>query len=114
MPFPFCFWMLLWGIKRLGWRMVKPMIGVMAIVLAINAGHYLRNLGIFGSPLGAPGGEVVGVFGVNYFISNVVKNLALHADIVRNLHLENFITPHHGSNLKSCVHYSQYYGCGCE
>ena len=104
--FPFCIWLLVWGIKRLGWRMVKPMAGVVAIVLAINAGHYLRNLGLFSSPLGAPGGEIVGIFGLNYFISNIVKNLALHADIVRNLHLENLITPTTGltSKVVSIIH----------
>ena len=91
--FPFCLWLLLWGIKRLGWQMVKPMVGIMAIVIAINAGHYLRNFGLFGSPLGSPGDETGAAFGIKYLISNVVRNLALHADIVRNLHLEGVITP---------------------
>ncbi|MEO0394608.1 MAG: glycosyltransferase family 39 protein [Cyanobacteria bacterium P01_A01_bin.137] len=91
--FPFCIWLLLWGIKRLGWQMVKPMVGIIAIVIAINAGHYLRNFGLFGSPLGSPGDETGAAFGIKYLISNVVRNLALHADIVRNLHLEGFITP---------------------
>ncbi|MEL6232249.1 MAG: glycosyltransferase family 39 protein [Cyanobacteria bacterium J06627_3] len=91
--FPFCIWLLLWGIKRLGWQMVKPMVGIIAIVIAINAGHYLRNFGLFGSPLGSPGDETGAAFGIKYLISNVVRNLALHADIVRNLHLEGVITP---------------------
>ena len=53
--FPFCIWLLLWGIKNLGLRMVKPMVGLLAIAIAINAGHYLRNFGLFGTPLGSPG-----------------------------------------------------------
>ncbi|MEA5466307.1 ArnT family glycosyltransferase [Leptothoe sp. PORK10 BA2] len=91
--FPFCLWLLLWGIQRLGWRMFKPMVGILAIVIAINAGHYLRNFGLFGSPLGSPGDETGAAVGLKYLISNVVRNLALHADIVRNLHLEGVITP---------------------
>lgn len=90
---PFCLWLLLWGVRRLGWRMVKPMLGVIAIVIAINGGHYLRNFLLFGSPLGSPGDETGAAFGLKYLISNVVRNLALHADIVRNLHLEGVITP---------------------
>ncbi|MEM6253588.1 MAG: glycosyltransferase family 39 protein [Cyanobacteria bacterium P01_D01_bin.156] len=90
--FPFCLWLLLWGIRHLGWRMIAPMVWVMGIVLFINGGHYLRNVLLFGSPLGVPD-ETGAAFGIRYLISNVSRNLALHADIVRNLHLEGFITP---------------------
>ncbi|MEM9807182.1 MAG: glycosyltransferase family 39 protein [Cyanobacteria bacterium P01_D01_bin.56] len=90
--FPFCLWLLIWGIRRLGWRIIQPMVGVVAIVIAINSGHYLRNFLLFGSPLGVPE-ETGAAFGIRYLISNVSRNLALHADIVRNLHLEGFITP---------------------
>ncbi len=91
--FPFCIWLLLWGMRRLGWGMVKPLVGIIAIVIAINAGHYLRNFGLFGTPLGSPGDETGAAFGLKYLISNVVRNLALHADIVRNLHLDSLLTP---------------------
>ncbi|NEZ54423.1 ArnT family glycosyltransferase [Adonisia turfae] len=99
--FPFCIWLLLWGIKNLGLRMVKPMIGLLAIAIAINAGHYLRNFGLFGTPLGSPGDETGAAFGLTYLISNVVRNLALHADIVRNLHLDSVITPTTGLTEKA-------------
>ncbi|NEP62240.1 MAG: 4-amino-4-deoxy-L-arabinose transferase [Symploca sp. SIO2G7] len=91
--FPFCIWLLVWGIRHLGWRMVKPVLWVVAIAIAINGGHYLRNFALFGSPLGLPGDETAAAFGPKYLISNVVRNLALHVDIVRNLHLQGVITP---------------------
>ncbi|MBT9312015.1 glycosyltransferase family 39 protein [Leptothoe kymatousa] len=90
--FPFCLWLLIWGVRHLGWRMVQPLAAVAAIVIAINGGHYLRNFFLFSSPLGVPD-ETGAAFGIRYLISNVSRNLALHADIVRNLHLEGFITP---------------------
>lgn len=91
--FPFCLWLLVWGIRRLGWGMIKPMLLLLTIAVSINAGHYLRNFGLFGSPLGIPSDETGATFGIRYLISNVVRNLALHADIVRNLNLDGFITP---------------------
>ena len=99
--FPFCIWLLLWGIRTLGFRMVKPMVGLLAIAIAINAGHYLRNFGLFGTPLGSPGDETGAAFGLAYLTSNIVRNLALHADIVRNLHLDWLITPTTGLTEKA-------------
>ncbi|MBX2865477.1 MAG: hypothetical protein KTR27_18150 [Leptolyngbyaceae cyanobacterium MAG.088] len=101
--FPFCLWLLFWGIRHLGWHLVRPMIGLLAIAIAINAGHYLRNFGLFGSPLGAPGDETGAILGLKYLISNVVRNLALHADLVRNLHLEGIITPTTGLVEKAVI-----------
>ena len=98
--FPFCIWLLLWGIRTMGFRMVKPMVGLLAITIAINAGHYLRNFALFGTPLGSPGDETGAAFGLTYLLSNIVRNLALHADIVRNLHLDGFITPTTGLTEK--------------
>ncbi len=99
--FPFCIWLLIWGIRRLRWRMVKPMVGILAIAIAINVGHYFRNYALFGTPLGSPGDETGAAVGLTYLMSNVVRNLALHADIVRNLHLDGFITPTTGLTEKA-------------
>ncbi|ESA36479.1 pmt family 4-amino-4-deoxy-l-arabinose transferase [Leptolyngbya sp. Heron Island J] len=99
--FPFCIWLLIWGIRRLKWRMVKPMVGILAIAIVINAGHYFRNYALFGTPLGSPGDETGTAVGLTYLMSNVVRNLALHADIVRNLHLDGLMTPTTGLTEKA-------------
>ncbi|MGK7874611.1 MAG: hypothetical protein AB4426_15285 [Xenococcaceae cyanobacterium] len=97
---PFCIWLTLWGIKKLRWQLWKPVIIVLIIVLAINFGHYTRNFTLFGSPLGVSGGYTNEVFSMTIFISNVTRNLALHADIVRNIGLQNIITPTTGITEK--------------
>ncbi|MEM9161910.1 MAG: glycosyltransferase family 39 protein, partial [Cyanobacteria bacterium P01_F01_bin.4] len=108
--FPFCIWLLLWGIQRLRWQVWKPIVGVLAIAVAINTGHYARNWALFGSPLGLPGDETGAAFGLKYLISNVVRNLALHADIVRNLHLEGVITPTTGLTEKAITTFHDVWG----
>lgn len=99
--FPFCLWLLGWGMTRLGWRAVRPLVAILAIAIAINAGHYCRNWSLFGSPLGAPGGEFSSVWSLPHLISNLLRQLALHADIVRNLHLEKIVTPTTGLTEKA-------------
>jgi hypothetical protein len=91
--FPFCIWLAFWGIKNLRWQIWKPIALVFAIVLLLNFGHYIRNLTLFSSPLGKGTGETNKVFSTTIFISSTLKNLALHADIVRHLSLEHFIPP---------------------
>ncbi|MDY6782647.1 MAG: glycosyltransferase family 39 protein [Cyanobacteriota bacterium] len=91
--FPFCLWLAFWGIKNLRWQVWKPIGFVLAIALAINLGHYTRNLLMFASPLGESTQETNQDFGLIIFISSVTKNLALHSDIVRNLGLQKIITP---------------------
>lgn len=91
--FPFCIWLALWGLTTLRWKVWKPVLAFAVIVLAINWGHYTRNFEIFGSPLGSSTGETNKVFGLTFEISNLTKNLALHADIVRYLGLQGIINP---------------------
>ncbi len=99
--FPFCIWLLLWGIKNLKWQTIKPIVIVLLIVLAINLGHYLRNYALFNSVLGMAGtGETNKEFGVLISISGILKHLSLHADIVRNLQLEKIIAPTTGLTSK--------------
>ena len=97
---PFCIWLGIWGIRKLHWRVWKPIAIVIIIVLAINLGHYTRNFTLFGSPLGLSSAETNEEFGIAILISNVMRNLALHADIVRNLGLEKTIAPTTGLTAK--------------
>ncbi|MGD1716150.1 glycosyltransferase family 39 protein [Dapis sp. BLCC M172] len=99
--FPFCIWLLLWGIKNLKWQAIKPIVIILLIVLAINLGHYLRNYALFDSVLGMAGtGETNKELGVLISISGILKHLSLHADIVRNLQLEKIISPTTGLTSK--------------
>jgi hypothetical protein len=99
--FPFCMWLAVWGIKHLRWQIWKPIISVIGITISINLGHYIRNLIVFGSPLsGGTDSYTNAEFSLQFFISNLVRNLALHADIIRNLGLQNIITPTTGITEK--------------
>lgn len=98
--FPFCIWLAIWGITKLKWKVWQPIIVVLIIFLAINLGHYTRNFTLFGSPLGVSEGETNKYLSLATFISGVTRNLALHADIVRNLGLENIIPSTNGITEK--------------
>ncbi len=91
--FPFCLWLALWGINRYRLKVWQPLVSVSAIAILLNFGHYFRNFLVFGSPLGVPGEETIDTFGPKFLISNVLKQLALHADFIRYLQLDGFITP---------------------
>lgn len=92
--FPFAIWLGIWGIKHLRWKVWQPIVIVLGIVFLINGGHYLRNLALFGSPLGlAADKETLEKFSLSILIISSLKQLSLHADIIRYFHLENFITP---------------------
>ncbi len=73
-------WYGLSGLRRLGWGVWKPFLLVGAIVVSLNVSHEIRNVQVFGRPL-AQGEEVYAnsVFGPQYFISNVLRSVALHA-----------------------------------
>lgn len=98
---PFCLWLGLWGIKNLRWQIWKPILIVAGIVLAINLGHYWRNFLLFSSPLGASEETMGSSLSIPILISNVTRNLSLHADIIRNLHLQFIITPTTGLTEKA-------------
>ncbi len=98
--FPFSLWLFAWGIKNLRWKVWQPILMGLFIVLALNLGHYTRNYFVFGSVLGLSTGETNQEFGLIILISSSLKNLALHADIIRNLRLEHFITPTTGITEK--------------
>ncbi len=50
--FPFLLWFGIWGIRTLCWQLWKPALAMLLPALAINISFYLRNLLLFGNPLG--------------------------------------------------------------
>ncbi|NER79669.1 MAG: hypothetical protein F6K42_08815 [Leptolyngbya sp. SIO1D8] len=98
--FPFCLWLALWGLKRYRLKIWKPLLLIATMVLLLNLGHYSRNFLLFSSPLGSPGDETNKLFGFRILISNTVKQLALHADFVRHLRLDNVMIPMTGVTEK--------------
>lgn len=89
--FPFLVWFIASDLKRFRWKMLKPWAGMAGIALTVNAGHYLRNLAMFSSPLGITEGDNVfsnQAYSVPLFLSNMFKNVALHlATPVRSINL---------------------------
>lgn len=108
--FPFCLWLLFWGIKKIGRQVWKPILLVAIVVIGLNLSHSLRNFELFSTLLGAPADYQqeykIEVLSLPTFVSNILKNLALHLDIVRNLSLQSVITPTTGiaEKLISIIH----------
>lgn len=89
---PFLGW---FGLNRMRVLPLRSLLSVFAViagaVVLLNLGHWLRNYDLFGSPLGlsAGGGAEMGeedlsaygneAFGPAYLVSNIVRNLAIHA-----------------------------------
>lgn len=102
--FPFLVWFFLVQLIRLRWHVFRQISIVTAVFLVLNISHYLRNIDLFGTPLGTPANFAVEykieVYSVPTFISNVIRNLSLHADLVRHLQLEGIIEPTTGKVAK--------------
>lgn len=102
--FPFCVWLLIWGLKNLRRQVCQPILLVALVVIALNFSHYQRNFELFGSLLGATAyyqqEYKIEVISLPTFVSNIIKNLALHLDLVRNLGLQSIITPTIGIQAK--------------
>ena len=77
--FPFFMWFLFSGIKRFGWKLSKPLLGITILVFIININHELRNIDLFGYPL-ASGSEKYtnDIFTIPVFLSNIIRNISLH------------------------------------
>lgn len=83
--FPFLVWFVLEGASRQRKTFVGPAAVIAALVLLINAGHYVRNQAVFGSPLG-PGAESESQeftytnsrFSAGTLASNGLRNAAIH------------------------------------
>lgn len=82
---PFLAWFVLEGASRHGKAFIRPAALAAAIVLIINAGHYMRNQAVFGSPLG-PGTEsesqeftyMNSRLSAGTLASNALRNAAIH------------------------------------
>jgi len=110
--FPFLIWLLLGSIKQVYWKKLgKPFLIIAFLALFLNLGYYTRNFQLFGSPLGSTQGFEAtddpqgfkytnDAVSVPILISNVVRNMAIHADIVRNLGLQRVIPPTTGATEK--------------
>ncbi|MEO0758635.1 MAG: glycosyltransferase family 39 protein [Cyanobacteria bacterium J06648_16] len=99
--FPIVLWLLISSIKSTGYKIWKPVIYAAVLVLLLNIGHYARNHFLFGSPLGlSVEEESISNQTIPLLASNTLKQLSLHADIVRHMRLDGFITPLTGVTQK--------------
>ncbi len=49
--FPFIIWFCFLSIKFFRWNFWKPIALIVALVISINLGHYMRNYNLFGTPI---------------------------------------------------------------
>ena len=77
---PFVLWLAFVMVKRLRLRAIPFGLVAGALVLLLNAGHFWRNVQLFGTPLSAGDESYVNeVFTPSAFVSNFIRNLSLHA-----------------------------------
>lgn len=82
--FPFLLWMVFLLFKHKVTKKWLTMILIALLTLAINSGHYVRNFGLYGNPIGIASEQVTGlplltneVFSPSAITSNVVRNIAI-------------------------------------
>lgn len=107
--FPLMVWFFLAKLNRLRWKLWKPISIVTLIFLSLNWGHYSRNFDLYGNPISVAEYSAdykIEVYSLPTWISNIIRNLSLHVDIVRYLGLQDFITPITGISHKliSIIH----------
>jgi len=86
-----------WVRYRSHW--LKYVCMTLIVIFVINSGHLIRNFSLFGNPFFAEKGEPnhfrMEVVGLPFLLSNVVRNLSLHMDVVSNLHLQGAFPEFH-------------------
>jgi hypothetical protein len=86
---PFLAWLSLSLARKLGLRSVKILLAISVMAVVINLGHYIRNLEVFGSPLG-PSSNTSGLTTVSVIthgeFSRMISRLA--SSLIRNTALE--------------------------
>ncbi|MEQ9551210.1 MAG: hypothetical protein RIM23_16560 [Coleofasciculus sp. G3-WIS-01] len=107
--FPLMVWFFLAKLNRLRWKLWKPISIVTLIFLSLNWGHYSRNFDLYGNPISVAEYSAdykIEVYSLPTWISNIIRNLSLHVDIIRYLGLQDFITPTTGISHKliSIIH----------
>jgi hypothetical protein len=92
---PFCVWFILASLKSLRQQAWKVIVLLGSVALFINLGIYTRNFDLFGTPIYSPPEYKIEVISLPTFISNVIKNIALHMaiplDVVNNNVIEQGI-----------------------
>ncbi|HTO88628.1 MAG TPA: glycosyltransferase family 39 protein [Thermoanaerobaculia bacterium] len=78
---PFLLWLGVSLFRRRGWRALGPLALAGGLVLLVNAGAWLRNAALFGSPLGADYGTVNAAGTPAVLLSNLARNLTLHLSL---------------------------------
>ena len=77
---PFLVWLVLARWKRRGFRAAGELAIAAGLVVVVNAGPWLRNAALFGSPLGPSYDAVNAVRTPAILASNALRNLALHLE----------------------------------
>lgn len=92
---PFLLWFTTGAIAQWRWKFWKPLLWLACIAILINLGHYIRNFDLFGTPIYNPPEYKITSINFLLFISNVIRNMALHTaipfDIVNNDSIEKLI-----------------------
>ena len=79
---PFSIWYAVQSVRRERWNAWRSPIMSLGVAIVVVSPHALRNIGLFGNPLGvAPGPELSGynneVLGIPTLLSNVLRNSSL-------------------------------------
>ncbi|WP_338422907.1 4-amino-4-deoxy-L-arabinose transferase [Anabaena sphaerica] len=101
--FPFMVWFFLCYVNQMRWKMWKPISIISVIFLSLNINHYLRNFSLYASPISAAEYSIdykPEIYSIPTWVSNIIRNLSLHADIVRHLGLQGVIEPTIGKVAK--------------
>jgi 4-amino-4-deoxy-L-arabinose transferase-like glycosyltransferase len=92
---PFCIWFIWASLKNLRQQAWKVIVLLGSVALLINFGIYTRNFDLFGTPIFSPPEYKIEVISLPSFISNIIKNMALHMaiplDVVNNNVIEQGI-----------------------
>ena len=90
--FSFLLWFTIFEIKKFNRGLFKYILTIGGVVIVLNAGHYMRNFDLFGSPISTfPQKYTNDVFSIPTFISNVIKNAALHMVIPLDIGFNHMI-----------------------
>lgn len=101
--FPFMLSFFFWYVIEIRWKIWKPLTIISVIFLSLNINHYLRNFSLYGNPLAVAEYAIdyrPGIYSIPTWISNIIRNLSLHADIVGHLGLQRIIEPTIGKMAK--------------
>lgn len=77
--FSFFLWLVVILVKKLRWKLWKPLLIISGLIICINAGQYARNLNVYGKPIFSGGDTYLNrIFTPQALVSNAFKNLSLH------------------------------------